>query len=371
MSAIDKDLFRALFGRVSKHSFETYEREVLRRLPSLLLQSAQQACPAVAECSGFEDLQQCLKTPSVAAQTWKNAELYPYLNYVAFPNNGKRQLCVNALMVHTRIAELTPETNPDVRYWRFPLSFSDSNVLIVSFDGGTTVRMFDLGWNMELESASVAIYRPHNELFNDVEPRLYGYQSSARSNCQLNDLLLQAFTIIHEYSEYLYRNIAAHISTISLLKEVEGRPISYSLRNKYIGAIFVTVTSPLEMAEQIIHEYYHQCIWPWWLVEAPSDLPDVDLRVASPITGAMRSLPTMMQAILIYASLLDFYIFAADRNYIEGNPAAKLRASNRMQMIRKRFDDLANSVVHELQGRPASLAFVRAIVDLRVETLAH
>lgn len=371
MSEINKDLFRATFARVSRHSFDTYRQHFLRRMPWLLLQAARQAAPAVANCAGFDQLYECLRAPESEAQTWKNAELFPYLNYVAFPQNSKRHVCVNALRVHCRLTELKYDTNPDVKYWRLAHGTSSQDVEVVWFDRKSAVRHSDLGWYRRIHDREIVVYRPHVGLFDDVEPDLYGRQSSSKSNSELDLVLGEAFSIIDLYSHSLCENILDQVSTVSLLKEVGGRPISYSLRNRYIGAIFITITSAVEMAEQIIHEYYHQCMWPWWLVEPPEDLPDTNLQVTSPITGAARSLPTMVQAILIYASLQDFYTFANEhgKTGLE-DPATTDRARARAQVIRERFDDLAAKVVGELKDMPATRAVVDAILQLRNETLA-
>lgn len=367
MSGIDKDLFRALFGRVSRRSFDTYRQHFLMRLPGLLLQSAQQGAPSVTDCAGFEELAECLNSPATDAQSWKNAELFPYLNYVALPNNGKRQQCIDALRVHCQITQLTRETNPDVEYWRLGHNSSSREIEVVWLEHQSVMRRLDLGWRIDVCKRTVLVYRPYSNLFDDVEPRLYGFQSSRKTNGELDLLVKEAFSIIDLYSKSLCENIADQISTISLLKETGGRPKSHSLRNRYIGAIFITIASPIEMAEQIIHEYYHQCIWPWWLVEPPEDLPDVSLQVISPISGAARSMPTMVQAILIYASLQDFYAFAIECCVTGWDTAAADRALARASTIRQRFDELAATVVQELRDREATLAVVGAILQLRKE----
>jgi hypothetical protein len=369
VSGIDKDLFRALFGRVSRCSFDTYRQHFLMRLPRLLLRSAQESAPAITDCTGFEELAKCLDAPATDAQTWKNAELFPYLNYVAFPKNDKRQQCIDALRVHCQITQLTGETNPDVEYWRLPHISSSQKVEVVWFEHQSARRRLDLGWRIDVQKRAVVVYRPYSNLFDDVEPNLYGAQSSSKMNDELELLVREAFSIVDQYSQSLFENIVDHISTISLLKETVGRPKSHSLRNRYIGAIFITIASPIEMAEQIIHEYYHQCIWPWWLVEPPEDLPDVSLQVTSPISGAARSMPTMVQAILIYSSLQDFYTFSIERSVTGRDTAAADRALARASTIRQRFDELVATVLQELRDREATRAVVGAILQLRQEML--
>lgn len=369
VSVSEKDLFRTLFGRLSRHPFSTYRQDFLNRLPWRLLQTARQTAPSVVDCVGFGQLEKCLKAPAEDAQTWRNAELFPYLNYVAFPQNSKRQSCVDALRVHCRLDTLNHNTNPEVRYWRLACDDSSPRIEVVRFDGQIAVRNLEVGWRSSFYGCWINIYRPHDGLFDDVEPKLYGAQSSNRSNEELSKLLSDAFSVIHAYSKSLCYNILDQISTISFLKEVVGRPISYSLRNRYIGAIFVTVTTAVEVAEQIIHEYYHQCIWPWWLVEPPEDLPDAGLQVVSPITGAIRSLPTMVQATLIYASLQDFYSFASVRCDLFEDAAAVHRARARHQMIGERFDDLAKEIGDQLLNTPATRAVVDVILELRKDVL--
>ncbi|URR11153.1 hypothetical protein LT980_14490 [Citrobacter portucalensis] len=369
MTCTDKDLFRELFERTSKHSFDFYRHHFLERLPYLLLQTAQQSAPEIMDCAGFGELLKYLAVPTVDAQSWKNAELYPYLNYVAFPNNCKRQVCIEALRVHCGLEQLTYNTNPDVRYWRFPRVASGRFVEVAWFNHRRLVRNFSIGWNLVIRDKSITVFRPYICLFDDVEPSLYGAQSSSRSNNNLECLLKEVFSLIYLYSASLCNNILDQISTISLLREIDKRPISYSLRNRYIGAIFITIASPIEMAEQIIHEYYHQSIWPWWLVEPPEDLPDPNLQVISPITGAVRSLPTMIQAILIYIGLIDFYTFASKNFQAEPNIEVANRVIARTHIIREGFNDLAVTVADELKAMPASSALVGTIIQIRHETL--
>lgn len=367
MTDTDRDLFRALFDRTSRHPLVIYRQHFLERLPHLLLQAAQQSAPAIMDCVGFEELKECLAAPTAHEQSWKNAELYPYLNYVAFPNNCKRQLCVDALRVHCGLTKLTYKTNPDVRYWRFARVTSRPFVEVAWFNRRALASDFTIGWSLLIRDRSVTVFRPHPGVFDDVEPSLYGAQSSDRSNDDLNQLLIDAFSLIDVYSRTLCENILDQISTISLLKELDRLPISYSLRNRYIGAIFITITSPIEMAEQIIHEYYHQSIWPWWLMEPPEDLPDVNLQVISPVTGAARSLPTMIQAILIYVSLIDFYTFAIKHDKAGPDITVKNRVIARTQIILERFNDLSVKVVGELKAMPATRALVDTILQIRHE----
>ncbi|MGC1951646.1 MAG: hypothetical protein WA970_03495 [Gammaproteobacteria bacterium] len=81
-------------------------------------------------------------------------------------------------------------------------------------------------------------------------------------------------------------------------------------------------------------------------------------------------MPTMVQAILIYASLQDFYTFANEYGKtVEEDGATADRARARVQVIRERFDDLAAKVVGELKDMPATRVVVDAILQLRKETL--
>jgi hypothetical protein len=57
----------------------------------------------------------------------------------------------------------------------------------------------------------------------------------------------------------------------------------------------------------LIHEYYHQRLWQWWtycpLVESYQE----ELKIKSPISGNERSVISLLQALLIYIGLLDYY----------------------------------------------------------------
>jgi hypothetical protein len=358
---MDKDLFYKLFCRVSVHKFDSYEKNYLSRLPLLLLDAALVSAPEIKMCTGFDDLLDHLSNDLISHQIWKNSELYPYLNYLAFPNNEKRQLCVNSMLVHCGLRPLKYETNPEVLYWRL----SNESQVVAYFQNQIITNKHKLGWTAKINNEEIRVFRPYPNLFNDVEPRLYGSQISKLSNEDMNRLLQEAFEVINCYSSPLCNRIIRHLSTVALLRESHSRPVSFSLRNLYIGVIFISIASPVEMAEQIIHEYYHQCLWPWWLVEPPGDLADTKVQILSPVSGATRSLPTMIQAVLIYASLIDFYEFVKDTQLCNLHAAMQQRWLERSSSLTENFDTLVDSMTSKLQTMPSSLSLLNNIIEVQ------
>lgn len=358
---MDKDFFYQLFCRISVNKFDSYKKNYLSKLPRLLLDAAIVSAPEIQMCTGFDELLDHLSNDLESRQIWKNSELYPYLNYLAFPNNKKRQLCVNSMLVHCGLRPLEYDTNPDVLYWRLS---NDSQVVAYS-QNQIIAKKHKLGWTAKINDEEIRVFRPYPNLFDDVEPRLYGSQISKLSNEDMDRLLQEAFEVINSYSSQLCNRIISQLSTVALLREIHSRPVSFSLRNLFIGVIFVSIASPIEMAEQIIHEYYHQCLWPWWLVEPPEDLADTKVKILSPVSGAMRSLPTMIQAVLIYASLIDFYKFVKDEKSCDLQDTIQQRWLERSNSINEHFDTLVDSMTSKLQTMPSSLSLLNNIIEVQ------
>lgn len=358
---MDKDLFYQLFCRTSAHKFDSYEKTFLPRLPRLLLDAALESVPEIVQCTGFDELLDYLSNDLTNRQIWKNSELYPYLNYLAFPNNNKRQLCINSMLVHCGISSLKYDTNPEVLYWRL----SNERPEVAYFQNKTIAYKPKLGWTAKIKNEEIRVFRPYPNLFDDVEPRLYGSQISMMSNENINGALQDAFEVINRYSSPLCNRIISQLSTVALLREPDSRPVSFSLRNLFIGVIFVSITSPIEMAEQIIHEYYHQCLWPWWLVEPPEDLADTEVKIVSPVSGATRSLPTMIQAVLIYASLIDFYKFIKDTQLFNLHATMEQRWLERSSSLNEHFDTLVSLMASELKTMPSSLSLLNNIIEVK------
>jgi hypothetical protein len=139
---------------------------------------------------------------------------------------------------------------------------------------------------------------------------------------------------------------------------------SFSKRNYYIGGIFVSIADPIGVAEQFIHEYYHQALWPWWMIEPPPDLPADGEIIVSPITGQRRALSSMIQGLLINYSLIDYYRFILsppESSNHEGDH--RERAKARLAKIEGGIGALLVALKGALSKRPYCSAIVEFIAS--------
>src|SRR5690606_8324473 len=108
-------------------------------------------------------------------------------------------ICVNSLLVHCGLHTLKHDTNPEVHYWRL----SNESHRVLYFQNKIIANEPKLGWTVKVNGEEIRVFRPHPNLFDDVEPRLYGSQFSKLSNEDMNRLLKEAFEIINNYSSPL------------------------------------------------------------------------------------------------------------------------------------------------------------------------
>jgi len=116
--------------------------------------------------------------------------------------------------------------------------------------------------------------------------------------------------------------------------------------------------SPTLLVESLIHEYYHQRIWLWWLIEAPADMPDHSMTIVSPVSRQERPVQVMMHALLIYVSLTDYYhwagrLFPGESDWI----------GRRWRTLHAGAVGLLRMLQGVLAGRDESLRFVNAIAE--------
>jgi hypothetical protein len=111
---------------------------------------------------------------------------------------------------------------------------------------------------------------------------------------------------------------------------------SYNCRLLYFGAIFINPfrVNPYGMVESFIHEYFHQRLWQWWAHEEIEGLPTDDVMVRSPITGNLRSAAVMLQALIIYISVLHFYHQQLDAKRDDPAQLTELLASRASKLQR-------------------------------------
>jgi hypothetical protein len=300
MSA-SKDLFVDAFRAFSRWSLEEYQARFLGRLPYRFVQGAVIANPALSEIAGFVDL--CNLFASQVGRRWRNPELYPHLNRLLIPNYPYLQQHIDALLIHVGMQELAPSSGSTSRFWRV----RDRSIAVTEIREGLLREVDDALVPTTHSGPFPLLYRPFPGLFDDVESRLYrGSDPDNRTAAELSELSVRALEIIDGYSHEMAVAFCEHVGTVAFMPPSKDAK-SFSLRNYYIGGIFVSIADPILLAEQFIHEYYHQRIWPWWLVDAPADMPSDEQVVLSPVTGRTRPISVMVQALLIYVSLVDFY----------------------------------------------------------------
>jgi hypothetical protein len=360
-----KDLFARTFNEFSRWTHEEYHANFIERLPHRLLQAAADLNPELKSCRGFGELQDLFA--SVRSRRWSNPELYPFLNYMNIPSNEINiptflQSAVDALRIHVGLDTLRPVAKPPVKFWRlrYPASavFQDLR--------GVMSKVEDVSLH-ELEAEPFPIvYRPYPNLFDDIDRRLYRGDGCQLETKQLWRLAKEALRVISSYSTDLAAGFCREISTVAFLAPQPGdRDFgSFSKRNFYIGGIFVSIADPISVAEQFIHEYYHQTIWRWWMIEPPTDLPADDQIIVSPITGRPRPLLSMIQGLLINYSLIDYYRFIlspAELRYHDEDQ--RERAKARLSKIEGGIGALLVALKGALSGRPHCGAIVEFIAS--------
>jgi hypothetical protein len=361
MTLNNKDMFLLLFNAFSKLSFAVYSERFVDRLPHRLLQSGLAANPEVARCPGFQELQNVLA--SCEGDIWRNPELYPYLNFLNIPDSHTPDLnrSIRALRIHAGLEELSLDVAAERLFWR--LRGADTKV--VTLRNGSLCEIPDVVVPVSLDQGFLTTFRPYPRLFDDIQGQCY----RGDGFCDVETLIpniRKALDLIRAYSLELYCNVQRIVNTIVVMPNQATSFRSFSMRNFYIGAIFVSFDDYVSIAEQIIHEYYHQCIWPWWLIEKPADLPDDDVTVVSPITGRKRPASVMLQALLIYCSLADFYECVTSRpEALEMTEEQRETVGRRLRAIKVGITPLADALRGAMLDRPVSREVVEFVTAVR------
>jgi hypothetical protein len=376
-----KDLFARTFHEFSRWTHEEYHAHFIERLPHRLLQAAAELNPQLKSCRGFGELHDLFA--SVRGRRWNNPELYPFLNYLNMPSNEMKapaflQSAVDALRIHVGLDSVRAVAEPPVTFWRLR---DPSAAVFREICTSATVSVFGQGRGYlhgvmrKVEDVSAhereaepfpIVYRPYPHLFDDIDPQLYWGHGCQLETKQLWRLAKEAVRVISSYSTELAAGFCREISTVAFLapKPGTGEFGSFSKRNFYIGGIFVSIAGPISVAEQFIHEYYHQTIWPWWMIEPPTDLPADDQIIVSPITGRPRSLLSMIQGLLINYSLIDYYRFILSppqSSDLEGDQ--RERAKARLATIEGGMGALLVALKGALSQRPHCGAIVEFIAS--------
>ena len=352
-----KDLFAVLFNTFSRWNYEEYYVNFIERLPHRFVQGALSANPDLDSCLGLAELRELFACES--GQRWKNPELYPHLNRVIIPGYSFLQRHIDALRVHVGLQHLTPSIVPGLRFWRL----RDPILKVVEIAEGDVDNENAFEVRVKLGQPFPVVYRPHPNLFDDIERNLYRGNGCDIDSFRLSQLVENAFNLLVGYSPDIASGFRREINTVAMMARQLGGTKSFSLRNFYIGGIFVSIGDPVMLAEQFIHEYYHQCIWPWWMIEPPPDLPSDEETIVSPITGRVRPVSVMIHAFLIYQSLIDFYRFVLSNPECRGHDQGVLAdAQTRLSKIEGGSKPLLTALDNALSEHPRTRAMVEMIV---------
>lgn len=351
-----RDLFALAFEEFARWPLETYKANYVERLPYRLWSTAIITNPDIQRQDGFAQLDDVISTP--VNSLWRNPEVYPYLNYLNITQNPALGPPVAALNVQCGLRDLTRQL--PVFGSIFRIRHPSARAFRIS--SGAIELLSGISTAQSLDDPFPLIYRPYPNLFSDIEGRYYRGDSSTLSLTSLAQLTERAIQIISRYCPDLAAGITARISTIAFMPRQPAAARSFSLRNFYIGGIFVSLGSVIMLAEQIIHEYYHQQIWPWWLVDRPRDLPPDGNLVRSPVTGKERPMPVMIQAALIYASVSDFYRFVLNSGEAAMYPQHEIEeAQARSLQIDSGYRVLLDSLMFMLINCPETRRLIEFI----------
>jgi hypothetical protein len=351
-----KDFFRLTFSKVSKFDYDDYYHDFVQCAPFWIFRCASLAHKRIENLPGFSQLYSFLQADS--AICWRNPELYPHLFRILKGADTEFDLgtILCALECHLGLRDLNPQAFTH-RYFRLhrpiPQTFELAEGEIRAVPQAIVAN----------EQGFPLVYQPVPHLFDDVVGGAATYIGSPLPvpSSVVGNVIREAAEVLRQYDSELYDGFTDAVGTLAITGEWDlANRSSYSTGSLYTGGIFTSlcVDSPQLLVESFIHEYYHQRLWMWWLIEAPSDIPDREMTVVSPVSGHERSVQIMMQALLIYASLTDYYRWA-----YHGAPDKSDWIGIRWKALQEGTFELLNLLRRVLAGRDDCLRFVNAIAE--------
>lgn len=349
-----KDLFRLAFSQISTYSHQDYEHDFVQQAPLWLLHSAMLAQEGLRTKPGFEEVYSFLRDRS--SSVWNNPELYPHLFRLLRSSHGQSRSGseLSALEGHLGLRSVSAEMFTH-RFLR--VRYPQPTVFELSDKGVAPLEDVTL----EMEQEFPIVYLPLPHLFDDVVGGTVQYVGSKIpiAKADIQKLISNAASILQAYDPDLYEGFLQAVGTLGVTGDwAPGSRTSYSSGAYYTGGIFASVCtdSPALLVESLIHEYYHQRLWMWWLIDAPADMPDKDHVIVSPVSGQTRSVQIMMQALLIYVSLADYYGWAAQTITGESD-----WAQERCRTLKAGAKELFCTLRSALAERPVSLRFIETL----------
>lgn len=349
-----KDLFKSVFSNISAIEPDTYFQGYVRKAPFWLLDAAVRAHEDVRSCAALEPVHALLSKQ--AELHWNDPELYPHLMSLlgTRESRGDARTHIWALQGHLGLRDVDREMFSH-RYFRRHGTVPG----VYELDAGE-IRPVANAMLMH-EPGLPIVYRPVPHLFDDVVGAGIAYEGKAlpRSGQEMISAVRSAIDLVWRYDADLHQGVTSAVGVIALTGDWHpGNRTSYSMGKTYTGGVFSSLCtdSPALLAESLIHEYYHQRIWQWWQIEAPSDLPSIDMTMISTVSGHERPVPVMMHALLIYVSLVDFYRWAETACSDESH-----WIRHRWQTLKVGATTLRKALRDRLHARPECQRFVEVV----------
>jgi hypothetical protein len=271
-------------------------------LPLELLKLASLKASSSEVTRELRDLQEIyVDLCSLGAAPWKEPELFLALYALVESFNAPEALILRVIRFHL-LRDLEPPREWRGQYLRSPVMRGKLYRFVN--DSSTPIDLPKLR-----RGGPVLVPVVPGLYFDMLSSELYPKSNIPLSN-ELCTKVEASLDMIGHFSSTLLDDILRTVAVFALVGDM-GRP-GFSARTKYYGGIFL---NPLyergdSLAETIIHEYLHLKLWLLWTFEPVCSDKVSAVEITSPITGQRRSIDVMLQAYLIYAQCIEFYLWA-------------------------------------------------------------
>ncbi|HEX5038112.1 MAG TPA: hypothetical protein VFX30_13215 [bacterium] len=162
-----------------------------------------------------------------------------------------------------------------------------------------------------------AVYLPRNGMFQDIlMPKYYPDMKAPPKPSALKTQLTRTLEHMKDFSRDVWEDFQDAVSNVVLLTSAPGVGVgSMAITHKYFGGVFFNcfMNDEYNGVESLVHEYIHNRCTLWWESATPTGLPSDTVHIVSPMTGNRVMASTMIHALIIYISALQFYRFIQDR----------------------------------------------------------
>lgn len=294
--------------RFSLLGFEGLVGRVERTMPQHFLRSTAKLQPSLgAHRAEIEEIAAAMENEADCA-TWRNPEVYAQIALLAQAVGQGRDPSPVLELLRVQIGMLCLS---DARH------LTDGPIRLLHVDGSIHVchngkiNQVDDEVVASISGLAAKILLPHRGLYRDLlGPTLYPDQVLPFDRAELTEKLCKGVHLVEQYSPNIASDLECVIQTVVLIPDLnDSRQWSYNLRLGYFGAIFINgfAVGRHGLAEALIHEYFHQRLWQWWTFEPPGGLLPNSMLVRSPVTNRDKPAGVMLQALLIYISVHQFY----------------------------------------------------------------